>query len=121
MQIHLKNLRFVGHHGLYEDERQNGRDLKVSLSVKMPTPDGVETDRIDDTLDYRDLAAVVTETSGAQHCDLLEHLGQKILDNLFDQYPLIRAARVSIDKKATGIEGDPEWVGIELSRTLDAH
>ena len=58
MRIELIGLVVFGHHGYLEEERRLGQRFIVDLWADV-RGDATETDRIEDTVDYRKLAALV--------------------------------------------------------------
>jgi len=116
MNIFVENLQFVGHHGVYEEEQREGRQFRVDLRVEVDSPRAVTTDDIRDTVDYRGLAEAVLEVGQGPSCQLIERLGEKILEGVFERFPSVEGAEVTVRKYATGVPGAPECVGIELSR-----
>lgn len=113
MRIFIESLSFIGRHGVYEEERRDGRRFCVDLSVD--THDA-SNDQLDTTVDYRGLASCILEVGHGPSVDLIETLGANMLQRVFETFPTIRAANIRLRKKATGVPGDPEWVGIELSQ-----
>lgn len=119
MKIFVEKLEFVGHHGVYEEEQREGRKFQVDLTVELASPRAVETDDIRDTVDYRGLADAVLEVGEGPSCHLIEHLGEKMLDGVFERFPRVRHAELTVRKFATGVPGAPESVGIEMARARD--
>ncbi len=122
MEIFVENLEFVGHHGVYEEEKREGRQFRADLVVELAEPAAVETDAIEDTVDYRGLADTILEVGRGPSCQLIEHLGDRMLTHLFERFSRIRRAELTLRKFATGVPGAPESVGITLerARTEDA-
>lgn len=119
MRIFVENLEFVGHHGVYEEERREGRQFAADLAVELDAPPATETDDIDDTIDYRGLAEIVLEVGTGPSHHLLERLGDAMLDLVFERYANVKAAELTLRKYATGVPGAPESVGIALERRRD--
>jgi dihydroneopterin aldolase len=117
LELFVKHLEFEGRHGVYEEERKNGRQFRASLFVELPDVEGTESDNIEHTIDYRVLAEIIYNTSEAKRCNLIEHLGQRMLQKVFDRVPEATHARLVLEKHATDVAGEPEWVGIELERS----
>ena len=68
MTIELMGLVVFGHHGYLEEERRLGQRFLVDLWADV-RGDATETDRIEDTVDYRKLAALVREVfAGRSAC-----------------------------------------------------
>ena len=72
--IELAGLELYGYHGVNEDERRDGQ--RFVFDVRLEVPDGTgAVDRIDDTIDYREVAALVREVSDGRQFQLeLFHL-----------------------------------------------
>ena len=119
MRIFVENLEFVGHHGVYEEEQREGRQFRADLSVELEEPPAVDTDDIEDTVDYRGLADTLLEVGRGPSCHLIEHLGDRMLTHLFDRFPRIERAKLTLRKFATGVPGAPESVGLTMERTRD--
>ena len=60
MRIFVEGLQFDGRHGVFEEERRDGRRFCVDLWVDV---DVTPTDELATTLDYRTLAAIVLEVA----------------------------------------------------------
>ena len=119
MKIFVENLAFVGHHGVFEQERREGRRFRVDLAVELEEPAAVRTDRVDHTLDYRQLAQLVMEVGQGDSLQLVERMGDAILARVFERFPDVHTAELTLRKHATGVPGDPEWVGVEMTRHRD--
>ena len=116
MQIFVQQLEFVGPHGVYEEERREGRRFSVDLMVEVSGDSGAETDDLVDTLDYRGLAEIVLGVGKGPSCHLIEHMAQGIVEQVLARFAQVRWAEVTIRKYATGVPGDPECVGVRLRR-----
>lgn len=119
MKIFIESLEFVGSHGLYDYEKIEGRTFRVDLSVDIDTPISLLSDHISNTVDYRALAEIILEVGKGNSVDLIETLSKKILDLIFKRIPNINFAEITIRKKATGVPGDPLWVGVSLTKERD--
>jgi len=116
MEIFVENLEFVGHHGVYEEEQREGRQFRADLRVELEEPPAVDTDDIDDTVDYRGLADTILEIGRGPSCHLIEHLGDRMLTHLFERFSRIERANLTLRKYATGVPGAPEAVGLTMTR-----
>lgn len=116
MLITVHNLEFLGRHGVYEEERRQGRRFQVDLSVRIDRHDLRDPDALDTTLDYRDLSRVILAVGHGPSLNLIEHMAEQILQGVLLAQPRVRWGRVRVRKFATGVPGDPEWVGVELER-----
>jgi 7,8-dihydroneopterin aldolase/epimerase/oxygenase len=97
LTVELVGLEVFGRHGVDEDERDEGRTFlyDVALDVPMPT-----SDRLEDTVDYRAVAACVREVSDGAEYRLLETLASAVADELAARFP---AERVRVRVRKPGI------------------
>lgn len=117
LKVFVDNLEFMGRHGVYEEERRDGRRFQVDLIVSLDEEGSANSDALEHTLDYRRLAEIILEVGHGKSHLLVEKMAGEILGSLFERYGEVKAATVTIRKFATGVPGDPRCVGIELSRT----
>jgi dihydroneopterin aldolase len=109
MKVFVENLEFEGRHGVYAEERREGRLFRVDIAAELDR--WAQEDDVDETLDYCRLADIVFEVGHGESLQLLETMARRIIDRAFRRYEQIAALSLSIRKKATGVAGDPEWVG----------
>jgi dihydroneopterin aldolase len=89
--VELEGLEVFGRHGVEEDERRDGRTF--FYDVRLEVSDTALSDRIEDAVDYRRVAACVQETSDGQQFNLLEALAAAVADAIVERFPV---ARVSV-------------------------
>ena len=53
--VFLEDIRFHAFHGVMEQERMTGGDFIVSLKVKFPFAPSLQSDNVQDTLNYAQL------------------------------------------------------------------
>ena len=103
--VELRGLRLFGHHGVHAEEKTNGQDFL--FDVDLVVGDRGASDRLEDAVDYREVASTVKELSDAHTYDLLEALATAIADELLARFRAERAI-VRVTKPAVrpaGLEG----------------
>jgi dihydroneopterin aldolase len=97
LTIELIGLVVFGHHGYLEEERRLGQRFLVDLWVDL---DGqaTGTDRIEETVDYRRLAALVREIFEGEQRLLLEGLAGSLADEVLARFEPVRRVRVRVRK-----------------------
>jgi dihydroneopterin aldolase len=114
--IHVHNLQFVGFHGVYDDERAEGRRFAMDIDVETATDDAGRSDALGDTVDYRDVAQVAVDVMTGESVHLIETLAERICAGIFSRLLAVQTVRICMRKYATGVPGDPEWVGLSIER-----
>ena len=95
--IELVGLEVFGRHGVEDDERRQGRTFLYDVALEVEPP---ASDRLEDTVDYRAVAACVRDVSDAAQYRLIEVLAAAVADELADRFP---AGRVRVRVRKPGI------------------
>jgi dihydroneopterin aldolase len=118
MTLELLDMQFYAHHGCFEEERNIGTRFCVDLWLDIGyTRRAVETDALEDALDYQDLYAIVKQEM-AQPSALLEHVAGRILKALKAAFPQTGSIKVSIAKCHPPLSGPVGASKITLSTHL---
>ena len=86
--VELTGLEVFGHHGVDEDERERGQ--RFVFDLRWEAPDAALSDRLEDTVDYRDVAACVRAVSDGRQFRLIEALAGAVADALLERFPVER-------------------------------
>jgi dihydroneopterin aldolase len=118
VRIELRGLVVFGHHGYLEEERRLGQRFLVDLWADV-RGEATETDRIEDTVDYRRLASLVREVFAGDERLLLEGLAGAIVDGAIDRFPSVEWIRVRVRKPDVVLDPPVEYAAaiVERSRT----
>ena len=76
--VELRGLRLFGRHGVHAHEKENGQDFLFDVDLQVGER-GV-SDRLEDAVDYRQVALTVQEVSDARSYDLLEALANAVAE-----------------------------------------
>jgi dihydroneopterin aldolase len=111
--IRLKNIKIYAFHGCLVEESKIGSDYLVNLSVKADLAQAANTDKLTDTVDYVHLQKIV-KTEMSERSKLLEHVGQRIIDTIFSEIPLVNSIKVKVAKLNPPISVDVEEVSVMM-------
>jgi dihydroneopterin aldolase len=111
--IELAGLEVFGYHGVNEDERRDGQ--RFLYDVELEVGQAGSTDRIEDAVDYREVAACVREVSEIRAFHLLEALAAAVADALLDRFPVARV-RVRVRKPEVRLPVEHAAATVERSR-----
>jgi dihydroneopterin aldolase len=118
MTIELRGLVVFGHHGYLEEERHLGQRFFVDLWVDVPGA-ASSTDRIDDTVDYRRLAALVREVFGGPERLLLEGLAGAVADGIVERFAAVERVRVRVRKPDVVLDPPVDYAAVVVERTRE--
>ncbi|MBK8089518.1 MAG: dihydroneopterin aldolase [Chitinophagaceae bacterium] len=112
--VHLKDLKFHAHHGLYAGEEKVGGPFEVNLSVWY-NPGGPVVS-IDQTINYVILFNIVKQQM-QERTGLLEMVAEKICYTIKDRFPVITEIKIDIYKCSPPIENFQGKTGITMQKT----
>ncbi len=99
MIIELAGLELFGHHGVLEEEKENGQTFWYDLELEVG--EWGTNDRIEDAVDYRLVVEVVREVN-EQRFELLEALASSVAETVMSRFALARV-KVRVRKRPAGL------------------
>jgi dihydroneopterin aldolase len=111
--IELRGLEVAGAHGVEEEERRHPQPFLYDLWLQVP--DEATTDRLEATVDYRDVVRCVQDISAGRQFQLLEAMAAAVADALLERFDL-ESARVRVRKPAVRLEAPVEWTAATVER-----
>jgi dihydroneopterin aldolase len=115
LSIHLHNLRFFAHHGIYEEERILGNEFELNITVKH-SPKQLPVKHLPDTIDYISVYELVKKRMGIP-TPLLETLATDIAMQILEKFLLAEAVSISIRKLYPPVSQLQGSVGVSFERS----
>lgn len=112
-KIYIDNMRFHARHGVMEQERLTGGDFLVSLSACYPLGRAVESDDVEDTLNYAQVYEIVKREM-EKPSKLIEHVAGRIGKSLMASMPAITELTVKVTKVNPPMGADCDGAGVLL-------
>ena len=103
--VEVRDLRVFGRHGVHEEERERGQDFVFDIELEVG--ERGTSDRLEDAVDYVEVARAVQEVSDERQYALLEALASAVADELERRFAPERL-RVRVGKpevRPAGLEG----------------
>ncbi|HEY3550186.1 MAG TPA: dihydroneopterin aldolase [Gaiellaceae bacterium] len=111
--VEVRELRVFGRHGVHEEERERGQDFL--FDVELEVGERGTSDRLEDAVDYVEVAHAVQEVSDGKQYALLEALAAAVADELERRFSPERL-RVRVRKPEVRPAGLQGTVGVALTR-----
>ncbi len=115
MIISLHTIKLFAHHGVYEEERLKGNNFEINLSVVIEMPPAVETDLLEDTVDYTALADMVYRISATKQYVTIEAFAFDICTAILKRDNRIESVTIDLRKLNPPMEGDIASAGITFT------
>ncbi len=116
LRLRLSGIRLTGSHGVHPEEREHGNRFEVDVEVVCPSVDAVETDELQDTIDYQGIADVVREINSRQTFNLIESFAGAIANALLTKYDAIPSVAVRVAKLGPPGLADVDRTVAEVTR-----
>jgi 7,8-dihydroneopterin aldolase/epimerase/oxygenase len=116
VEVELRGLSIYTHHGVTEAERELGQRLEIDVTFDVPDCDAVLTDRVEDTIDYDEVADLVALAATERSYRTLERLNHVIAERLMDRYGC-DSVRVRSAKPEPPLPLAIEEVAVEVVRS----
>ena len=96
--IYLRDLRIDTVIGIYDWERRMKQTVIIDLEMGTDIRKAANSDNINDTLNYKDVAKRLISFVGESEFELVETLSEKIADILLDEFK-VPWLRLTLNKK----------------------
>lgn len=117
LTVHLANLRFFSHHGVYEGEPETGGGFEVNLHVGYEEKK-IKFNHLKNVLNYEELYHIV-EKRMKMPTPLLEEVAESIIRKIRHEYSFVKEVSISIYKLHPPIEHFEGKVGITLQKKFE--
>lgn len=111
--IFLKEIRCYAYHGVAPQENLIGNEYVIDLKLKVDISRASRTDDVTDTVSYADVLELVKVEMNIPS-KLLEHVGGRIAEKLFEAFPAIEEIELRLSKRNPPMGADIDVAGIEL-------
>ena len=112
--VFLKNVRFRAFHGVLPQERLVGGDFLLNLRVGYPIEKAMESDEVEDTLNYAALFDLVRQKMN-KPSQLLEHVAGRIVKAIMETFPAVTSVDLELTKLNPPMGADSDGAGIFLN------
>ena len=114
-KIIVKNIKAYGYHGALTEENILGQNFYADITLYKSLKKAGETDELDESISYVDVYYDVEGIIKNKKFKLIEALAEKIAQTLLEKYS-IKKVKVKIRKPGAPINGNFDYVGVEITR-----
>ena len=114
--IRIDGMSVHTHHGVTEAEREIGQRMLFDLELVVPDCGATSSDRVEQTVDYGELAFLVSDLATAESRLTLERLVDLIAREVIDRYPVSRVT-VRAAKPEPPVPFTMDGASVELTLT----
>ena len=97
-KIHIEGLEVLALIGVYDWERQHQQRLIVDVELSADLTQAAQTDDVNHTLNYAEIAQGIRDFAKDSQYQLLEALASQLVDWLLQTFPLLTKVRLKLSK-----------------------
>ena len=115
-KIVIEEMEFYAFHGHYQEEQIVGNRFLVDLEMDADLTAAAGSDSLNDAVNYQQAYQIIKNEMRRTKSNLLENIGKRILDALYDEMEGIEKATIRIRKLNPPMGGPIKSVGVKMSR-----
>ncbi|MDU0478971.1 dihydroneopterin aldolase [Staphylococcus chromogenes] len=97
-RIELTGLECFGHHGVLDFEKRDGQTFLVDATCWLDCSAAAAGDDLSLTLNYAELAQVISDIVTGEARNLIETVAAEIADTVMKRYEMLHAVEIKIHK-----------------------
>lgn len=116
-QIVLTGIHGFGYHGLFDQERKDGQDFFVDLTLAVDLSVASQSDAIEDTVNYAEITDLVVEEITTNPVNLIEKLAARIAERVLNQHAMVISVVVTVHKPQAPVAAQLKDIAVVVTRT----
>jgi dihydroneopterin aldolase len=113
----LSKISFEGRHGATPSERRSLRRFEADIEIDAPLDTAQSTDRLTDTIDYRQVAEIIVGIGTGKTHHLLEALARHMLDAIAAHFAGV-TLRIELRKLTPpDCPGQPAYAAVRMAHS----
>ena len=116
-QIVLTGIHGFGYHGLFDQERKDGQDFFVDLTLSVDLNTASQSDAIEDTVNYAEVTDLVVEEITTNPVNLIEKLAVRIAERVLNQQVKVISVTVTVHKPQAPVAAQLKDIAVVITRT----
>ncbi len=110
-------MRFRSFSGVLPEEKKDGQDFVITLTLTLKDIPGCRTDKLSDTVDYGKVFSMVKDYVENTSVDLIEYMAYQIIMKIMRAFCEVKEISCEIRKPQAPITGDFDYMSVIISRT----
>ena len=115
-RIALSGMKFYGYHGCLNEEREQGQDFYVDVTLSLSLHSAGKSDELKNTVNYAAVFEIVKSIVEGQSYHLIEAVAERIADTVLERYPEVRTIEVTVHKPSAPLPGNFQDAAVTIRR-----
>ncbi len=113
-KIIIKGLKIFAFHGVNPEEKENGQDFILDITLFADLEEAKNTDNLDKTVNYAKVIKSVTASFTERKFDLIEAAAKWVCGRIFKDFEPVKAISITLKKPDAPVKADFEYVAVEF-------
>ena len=115
-RIEITGLFGFGHHGLFDDERENGQGFLVDAVLHLDLSSVTRSDLIDDTVNYSAVCDLILAQIVGPPFSLIERLAGQIADRILADFSKVKSVKITVHKPDAPVAAKVKDISVSIER-----
>lgn len=117
VEIAIEGLEVYGHHGLLPEERELGQIFLFDIIITLDSCAACESDGIEGTVDYAQVADCVVQVCTGDNYNLLERLASVVATTVMQRFSMVDRISVTAAKPSPPVEHSLGSVSVTVEQS----
>lgn len=114
--IHIQGLRLFAYHGVNPEEKRDGQNFLLDITLSADLSRARRSDCLADTVNYAAVVKAARAAFIAQSFDLIERAAQAVCDAILEAFPLVEAVTVLLKKPEAPVSAEFDYMAVEITQ-----
>ena len=111
--VKIRNIEFQANHGATAGERRSSRRFQVDVDLIFDMQRAMESDRLTDTINYKDVCELVVEIGTEKPYKLLERVAAAMVSAIMVKWPNT-SVELELRKLHPPCPGNPDYTAVRV-------
>lgn len=116
-KIIISDLKIFAYHGVNDEEKQNGQNFVLDITLYVDLARPCVTDDVKDTVSYSSVLKTVKKAFCSEKFDLIERASKAVADAILMEYERVHTVDVTVKKPEAPINASFGFVAVNIVRS----
>jgi len=113
-KVFVEGIKIYAYHGCFKEEAIIGTNFLIDVELDTDLSIPADSDNINDALNYQAVFTIIKEQM-AIRSNLLEHVGKRIIEKLFESFAQVENVRLKVAKLNVPLGGHIDSTAVEFN------
>ena len=114
-KVSITGIEAFGFHGVFEHERKEGQEFIVDVEFEYDTSKAIQTDFIEDAIDYGAIAILIKSIVEGEPKNLIEKVAEEIARQILNNFK-VNSVKVTLHKPQAPLDMEFKDVSVSVER-----